>query len=546
MQRSSRVTFHGSTYLSRSLHTTRRHLQELERADFARADEQRQRVNRARQILATKRTVKAHARLRLVPCARPDTPVDTTSVPVEVRDQRAFVHYPASAEDVRAVLRLLPPGALDGLSHVILCLGAERQREVAEGEAGYGEPDPLAGRLGFDSLPGVYQGLELGTYFADDASIWLYASVYDAAAMPDRDLRELYLRLRMLQTLMHEVAHHKENLGCDPRGRWVDGPEGKNEWTARQWAYTWTLRYCIPYLEQRYPAEAHALIEWVGQHGGVTLPLSSLINHPDECDLYTSGAVESLFASYDEGASLYETRLGFAHDLHFAERFGEALRGLETILADHPNDCAARTLQADIYAHLERYKEAERVARAVVATEPTYARAWDVLVHVYRAQGRWPELEAAATQRVALRRAEGVKPVSELCERACARIESGDIAGATADLEDLGQIAGRRTRAEAVASLRALLLLRTEHYEEALGLARERLQQWRRRHDGGLPWCGVLLAVRYEAAQRLGRPQEAGTLSTRAVKLLCRHGHKQWVERLVADCGLRVWSKNHV
>src|SRR5262249_55550943 len=252
------------------------------------------RVDHARRMLARKRTVKEQVRQRRGPCPLPEVPVDTASIPVEVRDPRASLHHRASAEDVRAVLQLLPPGTLDGLSRVVLCLGAEYQRDLVEAEARYAEPDPLLGRLGSDSLPDVYSGEALGTYFSYDASIWLYAYVYHAATMSDRELRELYLRLQMLETLLHEVAHHWDGSGCDLRGRWVDRPEGRSEWSARKRAYRWTQQFVIPYLEQHYPVTARALVEWVGQHGGVALPLSRLVNHPDESLFYTGGAVEAL------------------------------------------------------------------------------------------------------------------------------------------------------------------------------------------------------------------------------------------------------------
>jgi tetratricopeptide (TPR) repeat protein len=529
--------------MSRSLHTTRRQLYELRRAQFASAAEQQQRLDHARQLLVRKRTVKEQVRRRRVSYYRPDAPAGTASIPVEVRDQHAAdVHYPACTEDVRAVLELLPPGTLDGVSRVVLCLGAEYQRDLVEARREYGEPDPLLGRFGFASLPGVYVGVELGTYFPHDASIWLYAYVYQADVMPERDLRELYLRLLMLVTLLHEVAHHWDGSGCDLRGRWVDRPEAKSEWSARKRAYQWTQQLVIPYLEQRYPAAAQALVAWVDQHGGVALPLSGLVNQPEETMFSTAGAVEALFSAHDRGLSAYEVRVDFACELYYAERYDAALQSIATLLTEHPGDIPARTLQADIYAHQERYEEAEQVARTIVAEEPTYADAWDVLVNTYRAQGRWHELVAAATQAIKLSQAGGWERGSAHCARACARIETGDVGGATADLHAVAQIS-RLTKAqvEAVASLQALLLLRTEHYHEALRLARDHLQ--RRRH-GSLPWCGVLLAVRYEAAHHLGQPQEAGTLSAGAAQLLRRHGHGPWLERLVTDYGLHIWSKH--
>lgn len=527
--------------MSRSIHTTRRHLEEIARADFASREQQRRQVSTARQALARKHAIKGavgHGRRQ---SQRPEAPAGVDGIPVEVRDQREFVHYPASVEDVRALMRLLPPGTLDGVNRVVLCLGAEYQREVIEAEEEWGEPDPLLGRLGSAALPGVYTGTCLGTYFSDDASIWLYAYVYDAGAMPDQELRELYLRLQMLVTFVHEVAHHWDGTSCDARGRWAARPEGRSEWSAETRAYGWTRRFVIPYLEQSYPAATRALVEWVAQHGGVALPLSKLVNHPDEWIFYTGGAVESLFEAVDGGEPARDTRLGFARDLHYADHFDEALQSLAVVLADHPDDVEARTLQADIFEHQERYEQAERAARDVLAEAPMYAHAWDVLVDVYRAQGRWRDLEAAATRVIELSKAEGHKSSPALHERIVALIELGDYAAPTADLEELIQM-NVRVRPDVVASLRALLLLRTEQHEEALHLARGRLSQ---RRDL-VPWRGVLVAVRFEAAHRLGRPQEAGTVSARAAKLLRRHGHGQWVDRLVADYGLRIWRKSGV
>ena len=47
-------------------------------------------------------------------------------------------------------------------------------------------------------------------YFPLSATIRLYAYVYDAA-LPNREMLEVYLRLRMLSTLLHEIAHHAQD-----------------------------------------------------------------------------------------------------------------------------------------------------------------------------------------------------------------------------------------------------------------------------------------------------------------------------------------------
>jgi tetratricopeptide (TPR) repeat protein len=534
--------------LSRSIHTTRRHLQELERADFADDALKQRRIARVKHALEKKHAIKARVRQPTLEAelAGSGTPVDADSIPIEVRDQQEYVHYPASVADLRAVLRHLPPGTLDGLSRIVLMLGADYMREQAESGEGYGDPDPLVGRISVDELPGVYIGAFSGTYWHDDASIWLYAYVYDAAVIPDRVVREHWLRLRMLSVLMHEVAHHHDHTACDTRGRWSTRPEGRSEWSARKQEYAWTLEYVIPYLEEHYPEATGALVDWVRMTGGVELPVAGMINNPDESLFNTEGAISELFEGVDGGGSPQEVRRDFARNLHYADRFDAALEVLASILAEYPDDLKARTLQADIYEHQERYAEAETVAKAVVDQDSAHLKAWDVLLDVFRAQSRWRELETAASHVIAL---EHDKPADDdssdlynaLIERTCARIEFGDLAGAEADLQRVEQ-RKRRRRIEAAESLRAWLLLRSGRYEEALRAAQRHLPSTR----WLLPIWGVLVAVRYEAAYRLGRPTEAGTISARAAKLLRTFGHGAWLDRLAADYGLRVWSKNRI
>jgi tetratricopeptide (TPR) repeat protein len=251
---------------------------------------------------------------------------------------------------------------------------------------------------------------------------------------------------------------------------------------------------------------------------------------------YTSSAVESLFEAVDHGPPTRDNRLAFARDLHYAERFDDALRCLAAILSEHHDDLEARILQADIYKHQALYEQAERAAYAVVSLNPACADGRGVLVDVYRTQGRWRQLEVAATHVIDLHKADGKTSVSALLERICARIDCGNFAAALTDLEEVKNVNGRLS---AVASLQALLLLQTEKYEETLRIAQDHIRKQRR----SLPWCGVLVAVRHEAAHRLGRPQEAGTVSIRAAGLLRRHGHGEWLDRLIADYGLHIWSK---
>ena len=218
--------------MSRSIHVTRRTLQEIKRFDFADAE---QRQERARESLSRKRATKWRVREERTKqedrVSLPQEPVSPEDIPIVTRASGPFVHYPAGEADLRAVMALLPPEALDGVRRIMLESGVEylrEQQEEADDPANY-EPDPLTGRPGNGVLPGVYCGPVLGTYDPDTATVALHGYVYDRAAMPEREVRELYLRLCMLSTLLHELAHHVDRTTRVARGRWLCIPGDKAE-----------------------------------------------------------------------------------------------------------------------------------------------------------------------------------------------------------------------------------------------------------------------------------------------------------------------------
>ncbi len=115
--------------MSRSIHTTHRHRTELERADFADPTLRQKRIEQVGEQLGKKHRIKHGGWQGSPHGAVAQAPVSVESIPIRVLDAGPFVHYPAGVEDVRAVLRLLPPGTLDGLTAIRLCLGKEYQRE---------------------------------------------------------------------------------------------------------------------------------------------------------------------------------------------------------------------------------------------------------------------------------------------------------------------------------------------------------------------------------------------------------------------------------
>jgi tetratricopeptide (TPR) repeat protein len=421
-------------------------------------------------------------------------------------------------------MQRLPSEALTGISLIELCLGVPYQRQELDVESLPLERDPLTGRLGGEILPGVFGGRYLGTYFSYRATIRLYAHVYDDA-LPNREILELYLRLRMLSTLLHEIAHHMQHKIERTRGRWcvVDGEARERD--AEQREYRWAQQVAAPYLEQRYPEAVKALCDWMAYHGGVSISLATLAEAPKQPGVFvTTLAFESLVEAVHAQQPLKETRLGFAHSLYYAGHNAETLQIIERVLAEHPHDAEALTLQAHVYVHQKRYAEAEQIAQAVISRDENSVEAWQELVDASSAQGKWPELERATTRVIELGRPLGVYALGD---RARARLELGKFPEATADIEALAQFQGRGSRAANMAVvLKAVLLLRTGCYEEAWEVATVSL---RRRWS---IWRCVLVAARLEAAHCLGKPRHAGRLTAHDKEWLREMGYTVWIDRL--------------
>jgi tetratricopeptide (TPR) repeat protein len=512
--------------VSRSIHTTRRHLEELKRTDYADRKLRRAEMRRVRDQLDMKRQIKAQIWQERHRDSTPDSPVAVEAIPIYIHDESEFVHYPAGLDDLRGVMHLLPPGTLDGLSKIVLCLGAEHQRERLKLSGhGYG-PDPYVGRISTERLPGVFTGRYLGTYFQESAVISIYGYVY-SSDMPDRDVCELYLRLQMLSTFVHEVAHHQDEMTRIARGRWLAEPGEKSEQYARHAEYDWTREAVVCYLEQAYPEAVQALATWMAYHGGVAVPLSALADDPARYVFHASSAFESLIEDVDARKSPRETRLQFARELHYGEYYAEALESITLVLAEHPHDSEALTLQADIYEHQDRYDQAEALVEKVLAHDPEYADAWNVLEDICRARGDWRGVEAAATHAMRLYEPGSWQQRSAIEERICARLEIGDFHGAEEDLEALSQFKGDLNQ-HTVAVLRTLWLLRTRQYEEALRTAVACIARRRAKLRS------LLHAVRFDAAHRLRRPGEAGVLSANDIANLRAGGFADWMNRLQA------------
>jgi tetratricopeptide (TPR) repeat protein len=519
--------------VSRSIHRTRRDFAEAQESDYA---DPEQRAGQLEQIvgeLAKKRRIKdqIQSERRGDGCRPP--PVKPGEIPIRVRDTGPCIRYPAGPTDLLGVMRRLPVGVLDGLASIDLCLGVEDQDDDAL------EADPLVGRPSLARWPGVYSGKVLGVYHRDTAKIRLLAYVYDRE-MPDCSLKELFLRLQMLATFVHEVAHHYDWTTRVARGRWLMDSTTRDEIYAENVQHEWMQRCVIPYLEAAYPEEVRTLDAWITHHGGISIPLARLAGDPRsavEGDAIRiafggiPGAFEQLVESVDSGEELVSARVGFAEDLHFSEDYAEALAILERVLAEHPEHEEALTLQADIAVHQEEYDRAEALCQRVIASNEEYPRAWEVLCDVHWWRRDWGKLAQTATRALKFFEPGDYGRSRALLHRARAHLELGDIQGFERDHDSLTLCSQSRRILVDTMALEAVMLLRAGQFEEALQVALRGAEGYR---------CPrvELIAVRFEAAQKLGRPHEAGEMTPRHIERLRCRGYEEWADRLVEEYGL--------
>lgn len=347
------------------------------------------RKRRIKQLIAEER-----ARPHDLPERAPD--VAAAGVPIVVRDRDVRLHFPASPDDLRAILERVPYGTAEGLGEISLCIPLPADDSDAL--------DPL-GRPALSTLSGVFSGRVLGTYFSGSITeIALYGYVYEPD-LPFRDVVEAYLRLRMLSTFVHELGHHVDRRERVARGRWrFDGDD--RELYAEAIERAWTLDYVLPYVEEVHAASHAALERWLFEHSGVHLPIETLLGTVDGAPdtalarfFPVSSAFESLYDSVCRGESPPKPQLDFARDLHYGSWYDEALAVLDAVAHRHPDDDSARTLRGDIYVHLGRHAEAGALVEPVLARHPDDADALEVLADVAEHAGDWGHVRELALRR---------------------------------------------------------------------------------------------------------------------------------------------------
>ena len=326
-------------------------------------------------------------------------PFDPNTIEIKVLDEGQHIHFPASKEDLLGVIKRLPHNVVSGIHSITLCLGKEYQEDKVDNP--YEETrDPFTARICTDEEGPIFTPPTLGTYYTGTCKIFIYAYVY-AREQLKLDIVEPFLRLEMLSTLVHEIAHHEDNILRTDRGRWL----GFNDWKCEDYAdfqqMNWSEAAIVPYLEDTYPKEYNTLSNWIEEHGGVRFPLAKLAGESkgrrigDRVKLVfsTSAAVMDLFKNVTSGMSDGDAMIEFAKDLHYGDHYEECLKSLDTILLNNPKDSEALGVKADTYIHQEEYAMAEQIAKKCLLIDNANTDALKALCDVKRYMKDWKGLK---------------------------------------------------------------------------------------------------------------------------------------------------------
>lgn len=390
--------------MSRSFHTTRKDVGREEDHRYSSDSTRVDNINKLKAELEKKHTTKWQTKsLRNDNISLPITPID--AIPIEIKDSSKYLHYPAGPADIIGLLKRMPQGIVDGLSKITLCLGRpyEHKRDDFGSDEFTPDFDPFLGREGNCVFDGVYRGSTFGIYYLRKSEIRLFGYVYDAN-LKNRRMWEVYFRLRMLMTFVHEIGHHYDLSFRIARGKWRFDDDDKIEIYAEHMQHEWVREYVIPYLKETYPQEIEQLNAWMAENIGFVCPLEMLAGDPRARAKNGAIRVSSLFCTPSaferfvdgllKGKDEDEVRLEFADELHMAEEYNMALQIIASLLKQQPEWSKALLLKAEIYGHIEKYGEEIQLAQQVLTREPESLRALDIMADGYEGLKEWEKVLA--------------------------------------------------------------------------------------------------------------------------------------------------------
>ncbi|MBP2644396.1 MAG: Uncharacterized protein H6Q67_2283 [Firmicutes bacterium] len=372
-------------------------------------------------------------------------PVNPQGVRVNVLETSEYIHYPVTKEDIIEVAKSLPVNVLAGVNSINLCLGKLYQEEEIEG-ACERSCDPYTGRIYSGDGP-IYYPPILGVYRPTNNKIFLFAYVYDKQIV-NIDIIEPFLRIKMLITFIHEVAHHDDNLRRSGRGHCFGINEDRCENYAEAQEVLWAKTAVMPYLKKTYQEEYDRLLTWIKKMGGVDISLEELTGeyNPRIGSMHRLGftifdAVDEMISSVINGKSNRDITLEFAKDLHYGDHYHECMISLEKILSEIPGDTEALGVKADTLIHLERYDEAEIVAKECLAIDSLNIDALQSLCDVQRERKNWTRLKQVSATGIQV--LDGGKNIRFIEYNLIASLHLRDYKTACADVEALPTRKGR-------------------------------------------------------------------------------------------------------
>ncbi|MEM6379708.1 MAG: hypothetical protein AAF705_16010, partial [Bacteroidota bacterium] len=332
--------------MARSIHTTWKAYREKQRYQYSDQAQQEKELEEMRKALIRKRAIKRQRKAeRKAPTSNLLPPVDGASLPIMVRDQNEYTHYPLTANDVQSVLDILPTNISNGLTSITFCLGKEYMKEQSLDNP---NPilDPYTGRIGWEGyIPGIFLPPVLGVYNYESNRIFIHAYVYDRHTLKNPSI-VFYLKLQMLTTFLHELAHHEDNQNRIARGRWLGNFDTKVEDYAYKRQETLVSKALMDVFQDRYEMELSNLSTWIETHGGIKIPIESIIK--GGLIFTVTEAVEQLFGDVLADLSPVQVKYNFANNLHYVNYYEAALTILDAILKEDPDHLEAKVLIADI------------------------------------------------------------------------------------------------------------------------------------------------------------------------------------------------------
>lgn len=325
-------------------------------------------------------------------------PFDPNCIEIKIINKEKYAHFPASKEDLLGVIKRMPYNVLSGIHSITLCLGKEYQEDNYRNSDEVIR-DPYTERICTNEEGPIYTPRTLGTYYGSTCKIFIYAYVYDMDEVK-LGIIEPYLRLQMLNTLVHEIAHHEDNLLRTGGGRWLGFNDGKCEDYAEIQQMNWAETAVIPYLLDTYPEEYNSLLDWIEKYGGVKISLKKLtgeskgqkIGHMIKPDFSAASAVKDLFKNINNGMNERDAMLEFAMDLHYGDYYEECTKALDTLLLKNPKDSDALGVKADTYIDQKEYIKAECTAKECLLINNKNIDALRALCYVNQKKKDWQGL----------------------------------------------------------------------------------------------------------------------------------------------------------